>query len=150
MKTLLAALLFASIMPLTAPAADGPVTPAPNPGAPGGHRVVVELTSADTRVWNGALNNIENLREALGAATQVAVVAHGAGLGFLLRTNTAQAARMKRLADAGVVFDACRNTMRREHVTAQSLLPFATTVDSGVAEVVRRQEAGWSYIHIGN
>jgi intracellular sulfur oxidation DsrE/DsrF family protein len=28
-------------------------------------------------------------------------------------------------------------------------LPFAITVDSGVAEVVRKQEAGWSYIKSG-
>lgn len=114
------------------------------------HRVVFEVTSPDARVWTGALNNVENLRTALGGATEVEVVAHGNGLGFLLRTNTALADRMKRLAADGVVFAACRNTMRRQHVTADALLPFATTVDSGVAEVVRRQEQGWAYVHVGS
>ena len=32
-----------------------------------------------------------------------------------------------------------------EYVT-EDLFPFASTVDSGVAELVRKQEAGWAYI----
>jgi intracellular sulfur oxidation DsrE/DsrF family protein len=36
--------------------------------------------------------------------------------------------------------------MRKRNVRKDDLLPFATTVDSGVAELVRRQEAGWSYV----
>lgn len=148
MKTLLLSLVFALIAIPAATAAASATSPAPLPGTKV-HRVVFELTSPDPRVWTGALNNVENLRQALGAATQVEVVAHGNGLGFLLRTNTAQADRMKRLADAGVVFAACRNTMKRQHVTAEALLPFATTVDSGVAEVVRRQDDGWAYVHVG-
>jgi intracellular sulfur oxidation DsrE/DsrF family protein len=150
MKTLIPALLFALFLPLIAAAADAPTAAPAGAAEHSPHRVVFELTSADPGVWNGALNNVENLRQALGAGTQIEVVAHGHGLGFLLRTNTAQADRMQRLADAGVVFAACRNTMRREHVTPEALLPFATTVDSGVAEIVRRQDAGWAYVHVGS
>jgi intracellular sulfur oxidation DsrE/DsrF family protein len=36
--------------------------------------------------------------------------------------------------------------MRRKGVSKDQLVPFATTTDSGAAEVVRKQEAGWSYI----
>jgi uncharacterized protein len=39
--------------------------------------------------------------------------------------------------------------MRRLNVKQEDLMPFAVTVDSGIAEVVRKQEAGWSYIHAG-
>jgi intracellular sulfur oxidation DsrE/DsrF family protein len=41
------------------------------------------------------------------------------------------------------------NTMRKKNVCRADLLPFVTTVDSGVAEVVRKQEQGWSYIKSG-
>jgi intracellular sulfur oxidation DsrE/DsrF family protein len=41
---------------------------------------------------------------------------------------------------------ACRNSMRDRKITTDDLFPFATTVDSGVAELVRKQEAGWAYI----
>ncbi len=122
-------------------AADGP--------APRIYRVVFEVTSADRAVWTGVLNNIENLRTALGPETQVEVVVHGAGLAFLLPWDKDHGERMKQLASSGVVFAACRNTMKRQNVSVQQLLPFATTVDSGVAEVVRRQAEGWAYIRTG-
>jgi intracellular sulfur oxidation DsrE/DsrF family protein len=37
--------------------------------------------------------------------------------------------------------------MRVMNVKTGDLLPFASEVDSGIAEVVRKQEAGWAYIH---
>jgi intracellular sulfur oxidation DsrE/DsrF family protein len=40
--------------------------------------------------------------------------------------------------------------MKRKQLTKDDLLPFAITVDSGVAEVVRKQAAGWSYIKSGH
>ena len=40
-------------------------------------------------------------------------------------------------------FDALRK------VTTEDLFPFASQVDSGVAELIRKQEAGWSYIRAG-
>jgi len=114
------------------------------------HRVVMEVSSDDPKVWDALLNNIENLRHTLGPdATAVELVAHGGGLGMLLGSNQAQAERMARLSGDGVVLAACENTMRRKKVNRADLLPFATTVDSGVAEVVRKQEQGWSYVKSG-
>ncbi|MHB0970756.1 MAG: DsrE family protein [Thermoanaerobaculia bacterium] len=114
------------------------------------HRIVMEVSTDDPKAWEAALNNIENLRNALGAgASTVELVAHGGGLGMLLGTNSAQSQRMEKLAAGGVVFAACENTMKRKKVTRDDLLPFVTTVDSGVAEVVRKQEQGWSYVKAG-
>jgi len=36
--------------------------------------------------------------------------------------------------------------MRDRNLTDEDLFPFASTVDSGVAELVRKQEAGWAYV----
>lgn len=114
------------------------------------HRVVMEVSTEDPKVWEAVLNNIENLRQALGpGATTVELVAHGGGLSMLLAANTSQARRMETLAADGVVLAACENTMRRKKVDRADLLPFVTTVDSGVAEVVRKQEQGWSYVKSG-
>lgn len=114
------------------------------------HRVVMEVSIDDVKAWDAVLNNIDNLRNAFGpGATTVGLVAHGGGLGMLLGSNQAQAERMGRLAGDGVVLAACENTMRRKKVSRADLLPFATTVDSGVAEVVRKQEEGWSYVKSG-
>ena len=48
-----------------------------------------------------------------------------------------------------MAFIACENTMKKKGVTKGQLHAFVSTVDSGVAEIVRRQEQGWSYIKSG-
>ncbi len=115
------------------------------------HRIVFEVTSAAPEQWEAVLNNLENIQRAFGAGTSdIVVAAHGKGLGLLLGTNTAIQERMQGLAREGVTFAACENTMKRMKVAKDQLLAFAATVDSGVAEVVRKQEAGWSYIRSGS
>jgi intracellular sulfur oxidation DsrE/DsrF family protein len=122
--------------------------PAARPRA--GHRIVVEVSADNPKVWEAVMNNVENLETAFRASgTSIEVVGLGGGLGMLLSTNSAQAERLQRLSAGGVVFAACENTMRKKNVSRADLLPFVTTVDSGVAEVVRKQEQGWSYIKSG-
>jgi uncharacterized protein len=113
------------------------------------HRIVFELTSDDAQAWDGLLNNVENVQKALGP-TSIEVVVHGKGLAMLTAAKSAAVEpRMKQSAEGGVVFAACENTMRRQSVKKEQLVPFAKTVDSGVAEVVRKQESGWSYLRTG-
>lgn len=113
------------------------------------YRAVFELTSDNPKQWTALLNNVENLRKAL-PGTAVEVVAHGPGLQLLMREHNAEvAARMEDLAKQGVVFAACQNTMKRMNVSPDQLSPFAQTVDSGVAEIVRKQQAGWAYLRSG-
>ena len=111
------------------------------------HRVVFEVNVDGAEQWQGLLNNVENLQKAFGReTTEIEVVAHGKGLGLILKTNEAMRERLQLVSGAGVGFTACENTMRRMNLKREDLMPFATTVDSGVAEVVRKQEAGCSYI----
>lgn len=112
------------------------------------HRVVFEVTMEGSEQSTGVLNNVENLRKLLGDATEIEVVAHSKGLGMLLAKENELSERMQKLSEAGVIF-ACENTMKKKNVTKDQLVPSATTTDSGVAEVVRKQEAGWSYIKSG-
>lgn len=115
------------------------------------HRVVFEVNVHGTEQWQGTLNNVENLQKAFGReTTEIEVVVHGKGLGLILKTNEAMRERIQLISDAAVHFAACENTMRRMNLKREDLMPFATTVDSGVAEVVRKQEDGWSYIKSGS
>ena len=114
------------------------------------HRAVIEVTAQETPQWESVLNNIENLQKAFAPErTEVEVVAHGKGLGMLQKSNAAQSERMAGVALAGVKFAACENTMRRMKLQKSDLFEFVVTVDSGVAEVVRKQEAGWAYLKGG-
>jgi intracellular sulfur oxidation DsrE/DsrF family protein len=141
-KTIALAALAA--LPLTAMNAQ-----TEKPTADKTHRIVFEVTMEGPEQWTAVLNNVENVRTALGAETEIEVIAHGKGLGMLAVKNNTLTDRMKKLADDGVVFAACENTMKKKNVSKDDLLPLATTVDSGVAEVVRKQEAGWSYVKSG-
>jgi intracellular sulfur oxidation DsrE/DsrF family protein len=114
------------------------------------HRVVIEVTRDGAEQWTAALNYVENLRKSFGVEhTEIEVVGHNAGLGMMLLKDVELSDRMKKLAHGGVILAACENTMRMKRVTQADLLPFVTTVDSGVAEVVRKQEAGWAYLKSG-
>jgi intracellular sulfur oxidation DsrE/DsrF family protein len=54
-----------------------------------------------------------------------------------------------KLQAAGVVFGVCARTCARKGIKPGDLLPGVSTVDSGVAHIVRRQEEGWSYLKGG-
>jgi intracellular sulfur oxidation DsrE/DsrF family protein len=110
------------------------------------HKVVIQLNTSDTLVWQGALKNISNLQTALGSSTQIELVAHGSGISILVDGKTTQKAKIAELAATGVLFKACENTIRERKIDRATILPQVGTVPSGVAEVVLKQEAGWAYL----
>jgi intracellular sulfur oxidation DsrE/DsrF family protein len=110
------------------------------------HKVVIQLNTADTAAWSGTIGNIKNLQKIWPGAVQVEVVAHGKGLDLLVKTKTHLAAEVEALAKDGVIFTACENSMKKHNVTKADLLIVAGTVPSGVAELVLKQEQGWSYL----
>jgi len=114
------------------------------------HQVVFQMNVDSPDSWNQLFGNIQNIQTVFGAdKIQIEVVAYGKGLSLLLKTNSAFEERMKKAIASGVVLDACQNTMRLRKVNTEDLFPFASQVDSGVAELIRKQEAGWSYIRAG-
>lgn len=118
------------------------------------HKVVFEVTTDGAEKWLGALRNVENAQKSLGAkAGKLVVVTHGKGLGMLIAKNAAENPEMQeklqKLHADGVVFAACENTMRRKKVETKDLVEQASTVDSGVGEVIRKQGEGFFYIKIG-
>lgn len=114
------------------------------------HRIVFELTSDNEEQWQALLNNVENLQKSFGKEkTEVEVVTHGKGLS-LIKNTTPLKDRVIAISQTGVRFVACENTMKKQQVKKEDLLSVADTVDSGIAEVIRKQEAGWSYIKSGS
>ena len=69
------------------------------------------------------------------------------GISVTLNTGYPDAVERTRaaLADQGVRFVACQNTMRERSLQAGDLLPGVGTVPSGAYEVVRRQQVGYAY-----
>jgi intracellular sulfur oxidation DsrE/DsrF family protein len=116
------------------------------------HRVVIDVTMAGPDAWAPVLNGIENVQKVFGAENvEIEAVAHEKGLGMVVKaSDPGLAERMQRIAATGVVFAACENSMRHQNVSKGDLFPFDITVDSGAAELIRKQEAGWAYIEGGS
>jgi intracellular sulfur oxidation DsrE/DsrF family protein len=112
------------------------------------HRIVFQL-SEDAGSWDSMIGHVTNIQTAFAkdGGSQVEVVFYGGGLSMLLKTNAAYEERLKQLADNGVTLAACQNAMRHKNVKTEDMFPFVSQVDSGVAELARKQEAGWAYIH---
>lgn len=113
------------------------------------HHVVFEVNEPEGAAWDSLVKHVNNVRKALAAdgGSQMEVVFWGPGLNMLLKTNTVYEERLKQLVDDGVTLSACQNAMHVMNVKTEDLFPFANQVDSGIAQIVRRQEAGWAYIH---
>jgi len=144
MKAVLAVAALALVMVVGAVSQTASQTPGTTK-----HHVVFQLSEKEGDEWGALIRHVNNTRNALDkdGGIQVEVVFFGQGLNMLRKTNTAYEERLKKLADMGVTLSACQNAMKALNVKTEDLFPFAGQVDSGIAQIVRRQEAGWAYVH---
>jgi intracellular sulfur oxidation DsrE/DsrF family protein len=113
------------------------------------HKVVIQLNTADTAAWGGVIGNIKTLSKVWPGNIKIEVVVHGKALDFLVAAKSHLVTDIDQLAKKGVVFNACENTMGKYGITKQMLIPSVFSVPSGVAEIILKQEEGWSYLRAG-
>ncbi|CAL61363.1 conserved hypothetical protein; putative exported protein [Herminiimonas arsenicoxydans] len=113
-------------------------------------RVVYHIN--DSEVATRALNNIRNHLSASPKA-KIVVVTHGAGIDFLLegaknKNGNPYDATVEELSMRhNVEFRVCNNTLTDRKIDKSKVLPEATIVPSGVAEVARLQiREGYAYL----
>ncbi len=113
------------------------------------HHVVIQLTEPEGPAWSSLILHVNNTMKALAddGGTQVEVVFYGPGLLMLTKAGKEYEEPLKKLSEAGVKLVACRNSMKTRNVKTEDMFRFAGQVDSGIAEMVKKQEAGWAYIH---
>jgi uncharacterized protein len=115
-----------------------------------GIKVVYHINSGIDAA-NAALGNIRNHLNA-AADTKIVVVTHGPGIDFLVSDGKDSQGRIfsgtvGELANRGVEFRVCQNTLETRGINASSLLLEAQVVPSGVAEVARLQaKEGFVYL----
>ncbi|HLK15118.1 MAG TPA: DsrE family protein, partial [Fimbriimonadaceae bacterium] len=111
------------------------------------HRAVFEFTGmgigAEAKVLGNAANLIKAFKD---EKVELEIVCHDDGIDLLLTRSGPIRTRLDKLHGQGVVLAACGNTIRGRNIDRKHLIPYAVVVDSGVAEVVRKEEAGWSYV----
>jgi len=138
LSTFLAALVLGAIV--TGPAfAQGSM-----PGAK--ERIVVQVSTPETRIWGQALNYVENLQALYGKDNvEIEIVALGWGIG-MLKFDSPLATRVADALKRGASLRACEVTMSRQKLTKEDMLPDIGYVPAGLGQIIKRQKEGWQYI----
>ena len=98
-----------------------------------------------------ALNNIRNHLNASPKA-KIVVVTHGPGIDFLLdgakdKNGNPYDAVVQELVNRNVEFRVCNNTLQTRQIDRSRVIPEATIVPSGVAEIAKLQvREGFAYM----
>lgn len=113
------------------------------------HHVVFQLSEESGPAWGTLIVHVNNTMNALAedGDSEVEVVFYGPGTLMLKKSNGEFEERLHQLSKRGVKLVACRNAMKNRNIKTEDLFPFAGEVTSGIAEIVRKQESGWAYIH---
>jgi hypothetical protein len=112
------------------------------------YRVVFHLDEVAKPKPQMVLNNIKNLIVDLGpnADWEIDVVANGEGVLAFLTTHELYTDDVERLAEMGVNFLICGNSLKAMHVPEDALLGPVAVIPAGVTRIVARQMAGWAYV----
>ena len=118
------------------------------------HKVAIHVDENDPARMNMALNNITNVRsfyESIGEEVEIELVAYGPGLHMLLADTSPVKDRISfmSLEMDNLTFSACGNThqaMSKKAGKELALMDEATMVPSGVVQLIKLQEEGFSYI----
>jgi intracellular sulfur oxidation DsrE/DsrF family protein len=128
----------------------------------GKQKVVYHINTDDPATQAAALGNIQNHINAVGAENlELKVVMHGDGVSLVLEPSALAGTKMKAanateemeakisgLKGQGVKFEICANTLKGRNVPMDAIYDTseADIVPSGVAEITRLQQLGYTYI----
>jgi len=108
--------------------------------------IVIQVSDADPGKWQLALNNAQNVQEALGKdKVTVEIVAYGPGL-RMFTTDSKVAGGINGALDNNVELSACAVTMKKMKLTKADLIGGVAVVPGGVIEIMKRESEGWSYL----
>lgn len=111
-------------------------------------RIILHLQSSDTLVHQSIVNQIGNLKKVF-PKSEIELVCHGPGLNFLLKKKSGYIDKLNKMNLDGVSYVGCEFTMIQKNIKPGDLVDFAITVPYGIAEIVKKEQAGWSYIKLG-
>jgi intracellular sulfur oxidation DsrE/DsrF family protein len=119
-------------------------------------KVLIHLSHGNVVRLGQALDEIEQLVQHYRANRQTArieVIINGEGLALVRADVSPYVARVQRMQKEydNLAFVACQNTidrLKRDKGITAHLLPGVSVIDSGVAQLMRRQHQGWAYIQV--
>jgi intracellular sulfur oxidation DsrE/DsrF family protein len=117
---------------------------------PKDHKIVFQFTNAnDTLQQKAFVRQLENITEHWPNA-KYEVVVYNQGVELVMKNNTKYQARLQTLKAKGVNFVVCENTLKNRKISKEAFPEILVGfVPAGIAEIVEKQEEGWSYIRGG-
>ena len=128
----------------------------------GRQKVVYHMNVDDAQTQTATLGNVQNHINAVGSENiEVKIVMHGDGISLVMEPDALKGTKMKAanatpemqaklsgLKQQGVKFEICANTLKGRNVPMDALYDAdeADIVPSGVAELSRLQQMGYTYI----
>jgi hypothetical protein len=114
------------------------------------HQIVYQCNKADADYLDHILFSVGEMIRKYGDNVEIVVACFGQGIHLLGKKPGRPVAeelqqRASSLAQYGVSFHACGNTMKGLKWTQDDLLPFAKVVQVGVDDIMLLQEQGFSY-----
>jgi uncharacterized protein len=104
--------------------------------------VIIQVSTPEPRIWNQAINYVENLQEFYGKDNvEIEIVALAWGIG-LLKLDSPLATRAAKSMKRGAKLQACEVTIGRQKLTKQDMLPDIGCVPAGVGQIIKRQKEG--------
>ncbi|HEY0634732.1 MAG TPA: DsrE family protein [Gammaproteobacteria bacterium] len=121
------------------------------PGDEPSHKVVYQFNKGDEEYQQHVLFSVGAMLRKYGDDIRIVVTCFGPGIhilaGFPKRPVSKETRqRVASLAQYGVEFHACGNTMQSLGWTEVDLLPFAKVVEVGAADLMELQEQGYAYV----
>ncbi len=109
-------------------------------------KVVIQVSDNDPAKWNLVLNNAKNIQKDVGTDNvAIEIVAFGPGVN-MLKAESEVGNRVNDAVDSGIQVSACQNTMRNFKLGKEDMNAKVGYVPSGVVEIMRRQQEGYSYL----
>jgi len=144
-------ILLLCLLPGLAAAQEGGADELIFPGDEPAHKVVYQFNKADEAYQKAVLFSVGAMLRKYGDNVRIVVVAIGPGIHILAKNPKRPVSqeireRVSSLAQYGVEFHACGNTMKSLRWTDDDLLPFAKRVEVGAAALMELQEQGYAYI----
>jgi intracellular sulfur oxidation DsrE/DsrF family protein len=113
--------------------------------------VVYQFNKADAEYQQHVIFSVGAMLRKYGDNIKIVVTAFGPGIHILLKKPQRPVApeireKIASLSHYGVGFHACGNTLTSLGLTDKDILPFATYVEVGAADLMELQQKGYSYL----
>ncbi|WP_254561994.1 DsrE family protein [Dyadobacter diqingensis] len=113
------------------------------------YKAIIQLTSPEPKVYKSTIRQILNLLDHFNQQVEVKIVCHGASWPFCVTDQNPFSEDIRTLLQKQVKIEVCKNMLDSNNILPDDLIPGIKIIPSGIAELVIRQQEGWSYIKAG-